>query len=72
MHIYWSSDLVGRVFINDLGDQGSIPGRVMPKTQKMVFDASLLNTPHYMVWIKGKCNNPGKGIAPSSTPQCSS
>ena len=31
-----------------------IPGRVIPKTQKMVLDASLLNTQHYKVWIKGK------------------
>ena len=35
-------------------DQGSIPGRVIPKTQKMVLDASLFNTQHYMVGIKGK------------------
>ena len=26
----------------------------MKKTQKMVLDASLLNTHHYKVWIKGK------------------
>ena len=36
--------LVGRVFANGLGDQGSIPGHVIPKTLKMVLDASLLNT----------------------------
>ena len=36
------------------GDLGSIPGRVIPKTQKMVLDASLLNTQHYKVRIKGK------------------
>ena len=35
-------------------DYYSIPGRVIPKTQKMVLDASLLNTQHYEVWIKGK------------------
>ena len=33
-----------RVFANGPGDLGSIPGRVIPKTQKMVFDAYLLNT----------------------------
>ena len=43
-----------RVFANGLGDLGSIPGRVIPKTLKMVFDASLLNTQHYKVGIKGK------------------
>ena len=34
--------LVGRVFINGLGDLGSISGRVIPKTQKMVLDPYLL------------------------------
>ena len=43
-----------RVFANGLGDLGSIPGRVIPKIQKMVLDAFLLNTQHYKVWIKGK------------------
>ena len=39
---------------NGPGDLGSIPGRVIPKTQKMVLDAILLNTQHYKVRIKGK------------------
>ena len=43
-----------RVFANGPGDLGLIPGRVIPKTQKMVLDASLLNTQHYKVRIKGK------------------
>ena len=43
-----------RVFANGLGDLGSIPGRVIPKIQKMVFDSSLLNTQHYKVRIKDK------------------
>ena len=43
-----------RVFANGPGDLGSIPGRVIPKTQKMVLDAILLNTQHYKVRIKGK------------------
>ena len=46
--------LAVRVFANGSGDPGSIPGRVIPKTQKMVLDASLLNTQHYKVRIKGK------------------
>ena len=46
--------LMSRVFANGLGDRGSIPGRVIPKTQKMVLDAGLLNTQHYKVRIKGK------------------
>ena len=43
-----------RVFANGPGDLGSIPGRVIPKTQKMVLDAALPNTQHYKVRIKGK------------------
>ena len=42
------------VFANGLGDLGSIPGQVIPKTQKMILDATLLNTQHYKVRIKGK------------------
>ncbi len=37
---------MSRVFANGLGDWGSIPGRVIPKTKKMVLDAALLNTQH--------------------------
>ena len=43
-----------KVFANGLGDLGSIPGQVIPKTQKMVPDATLVNTQHYKVQIKGK------------------
>ena len=46
--------LVGRVFANGPGDLGSISGRVIPKTLKMVLDTSLLNTQQYRVCIKGK------------------
>ena len=46
--------LMSRVFANGQGDRGSIPGRVMPKTQKMVFDVGLLNTQHYKVSVKVK------------------
>ena len=50
----WLIGLVGRVFTNDLGDLGSIPGCVIPKTLKMVLDTSLLNTQQYKVRIEGK------------------
>ena len=43
-----------RVFANGPADLGSIPGWVIPKTQKIVLDATLLNTQHYKVRIKGK------------------
>ena len=42
------------MFANGPGDLYSIPGRVIPKTWKMVFDTSLLNTQHYKVRIEGK------------------
>ena len=45
---------MGRVLANGPGDLGSIPGRVIPKTLKMVLDTSLLNTQKYKVRIKGK------------------
>ena len=38
------------VFANGPGDQSSIPGRVIPKTKKMVLDTAL----HYKLRIKGK------------------
>ena len=46
--------LCGKVFANDPRDRGSIPGRVILKTQKLVLDAYLLNTQHFKVGIKGK------------------
>ena len=35
---------MGRVLAYGPGDQGSIPCRIIPKTQKMVLAVSLLNT----------------------------
>ena len=43
----WAIGPMSRVFANGPGDQGSIPGQVIPKTQKMVLDVSLLSTQHY-------------------------
>ena len=56
VYIYINRDIgpAIRVFANGPGDLGSIPGRVIPKTLKMVLDVSLLNTQHYKVRIKGK------------------
>ena len=45
---------VGRVFANDPRDLGSIPGRVIPKTLKLVLDTALLNIQQYKVRIEGK------------------
>ena len=48
-------------FANVSIDWGSIPGRVIPKTQIMVLNAVLLKTHH----CKVKWSNPGNGVAPS-------
>ena len=45
---------MGRVFANGPGGLGSIPGRVTPKTFKMVLDTFLVNTQQYKVRIEGK------------------
>ena len=42
------------------------------KDSKMVLDASLFNTQHYKVQIKGKRRNPRKGDAPYYSSWCSS
>ena len=61
-----------RVFANGSEDQCSIQGWVIPKTQKVVLDTSLLNTQHYKAWIKGKWSYPGKGVVSSPIPWDSS
>ena len=61
----------GKVFTNGLGDQGSIPGQAIPKTQ-INGTWCLLNTQHYNVWIKSKWSNPEKGVVPYPIFQCRS
>ena len=61
-----------RVFANGPGDLGSIPGRVIPKTLKMVLDTTLLNTQHYKVRFKGKVEQSREWSSASPTPWCSS
>ena len=46
--------MVVRAFANGTGDRGSIPDRVILKTQKMILDTSLINSQHYKVRIMGK------------------
>ena len=60
------------VFANGPGERGSIPDRVkpLPKNQKMVLYAALLNTQHYKERVKWR--SPGNGVAPSPTPRCGS
>ena len=42
------------MFTNGPRNWCSLPGRVIPKTQKMVLNAAFLNTQHYKVRIKAK------------------
>ena len=58
-----------RVFANGPRDQDSIAGRVIPMTQKILFDVALLNARY---GSKVKWRNPRKGVAPSPTTWCSS
>ena len=69
----YECNLMVRVFAHGLGDLGSIPGQVIPKTQKKWYSMPLcliLRIIKYrsrVMWV-----NPGKGVAPSPIPQCSS
>ena len=54
INIVLDISIMVRVFANGPVDLGSIQGRVIPKIQKVVLDATLLNTQHYKVRIKGK------------------
>ena len=63
---------MSRVFDNGQGDWGSITARVIPKTQKIVPDAALLNTQHYKVLIKGKVEQSRQRSCPSPNSQSSS
>ena len=57
------------MFAVGLGDWGLIPVWVIPKTQKMVLDATLLSTQQYNVQIKGKVEHPSNGIVPFLRPK---
>ena len=63
---------MGRVFANDQGDLGSIPGRVIPKTLKMVLDTSLLNTQQYKVRMSSKVEQSREKSSALPYPRCSS
>ena len=57
---------------NGPGDRGSIPGRVIPKTLKQYLILPCLTLSNIRYVSRVKWCNPGKGAAPSPTPQCSS
>ena len=65
--------LVGRVLATGPGDRGSIPGRVIPKTQKKWYSMLPCLTLSIISYgSRVKWSNPGKGVAPSLTRRCSS
>ena len=51
--LYMSINIILNRLITS-GTRVSIPGQVIPKTQKIVLDISLLNTQYYKVHIKGE------------------
>ena len=48
----FSDRAIGLMRIVFTSGPGEVGGRVIPKTQKMVLDFTLLNTQHYQVRIK--------------------
>ena len=64
--------MMDRVFDYGPGDWCLITGRAIPKTQKMVLEALLLDTQCYKVRMKVKGINAGKGVVSFLTPRCSS
>ena len=59
-------------FVYSPGDLRSIPGWVIPKTQKWHLMPPCLTLSNIREGSRVKWSNPGKGVAPSPTPQCSS
>ena len=60
-------DMMVRVFANGSGDPGSIPGQVIPKTQKWYLMPPCLTLSIIRYVSRVKWSNPGKGVAPSPT-----
>ena len=63
---------MSRVFANGPGNMGSISGRVKPKIQKWYLMPRCLTFSITRLESRVKCSIPGKGVAPSPTPWCSS
>ena len=59
-----------RLFASCLEDRALPTGQVIPKTQKRVLEATLLNTQHYKVRIKAKVEQSRKIVTRSPTPRC--
>ena len=72
MSKYWATGFMSRVFANDQGDQGSIPGLVIPKTQKWYLMPPCLALSIIRYGSRVKWSNRRNGVAPSPTSRCSS
>ena len=57
-----------RVFANDPGNRGSIPGRIIPKTHKWYLMPLCLTLSIITYGSRVKWGNPEKRVAPSPTP----
>ena len=64
--------IMRRVFANGPGNRGSIPGRVILKTQKWYLMPPWLRLSTIMWGSMVKWSNPGNGLVPSPIPRCSS
>ena len=64
--------LMSRVFTNDPGDRGSIPGPVIPKTQKWYLMPPGVTLSIIRYGLRVKWNNPGKEETPFPTHRCNS
>ena len=67
-----STGMMVWVFANGPGDLGSIPGRVIPKTQKWYLMPPFLTLSIIRYGSRVKWSKPGKRVAPFPTPRCSS
>ena len=63
---------MSRVFANGHDDRSSIPGRVMPKTQKMVLESPFFALSIIRYRSRVKWSHPGNGVVPSPIPRCGS
>ena len=74
-HSYISNRAIGRmsrVFANSLESLCSIPGRVIPKTQKWYLMPPRLKLSIIRLGSRVKWSNLGKGVTLIPTPRCSS
>ena len=70
--IFTAIGLMSRVFANGPEDWGSIPGRLIPKTQKKYLMLPCLTLSIIRYGSRVKWSNPGNGVTPSPTPWCNS